>query len=198
MQPRSTRQGLAIALTGAALSGCGASLVETASLALAPAGTAHTEATVEIYSRIARGALLCWFGPSGGMRRTHVFHADVAPESKGGAAEIVLHERDEDAASPRALRAFRVTIVRAGTGSSVQSENLRLPPETGAAMQLDVARFARGDATCRDPSPATAAPAAAAQPAGATKGADGTAARSGAAAPGAKGTDAARGGAAAR
>lgn len=115
----------------------------------APSATVHAEPPVETYSRVARGILGCWFGPVGGMRRSHIFHADVAPEHKGGGSEIVLHVREEgNAPSPRALRAYRVSITGTGGGSSVVAENLRFPEAMGAAMQADVARWARGGSGC--------------------------------------------------
>lgn len=119
--------------------------------AFAPSATVHAEPPVEVYSRVARGILGCWFGPVGGMRRSHIFHADVAPEHKGGESEIVLHVREESGApSPRALRAYRVSISRMGDGSRAVAENLRFPEAMGAAMQADVARWAHGRGGCSD------------------------------------------------
>ena len=140
--------GLLVAVAGA---GCGESaavLLETASLAVSPSSTVHPEQPVEVYSRVARGALACWFGPSGSLKRTHIFHADVQPESKGGEAEIVLHERDSTAVSPRALRAYRIVIVRAASGSRMVSENLRLADALARDLQADAHRWATGKEGC--------------------------------------------------
>lgn len=145
--------GIALVTVAALLAGgCGQgaqALLQTAAVSLSPSASVHPEPTVEVYSRVARGALACWFGSSGSLKRTHVFHADVAPESKGGDVEIVLHERDQAAQSPRALRAFRISIVRSGSGSRMVSENLRLPEAVGRDLQADIRRWAAGETGCQ-------------------------------------------------
>ena len=105
------------------------------------------EPPVEIYSRIARGALACWFGTHGSLKKSHVFHADVAASEESG-AEIVIHERDEAAQNPRSFRAFRVTIARSGSGSTVSAENLRFPAYVGRDLDADVRRWAAGRTGC--------------------------------------------------
>lgn len=131
--------------------GCGTnldSLVATSSLGLTSNASVHAEPPVEVYSRVARGALACWFGPNGSLKKTLVFHADVAPESKGGTAEIVLHQRDTAAESPRSLRAYRIVIERTGEGSRMISENMRLPEAVARDMQADLGRWAGGQTGC--------------------------------------------------
>jgi hypothetical protein len=131
-----------------ALSGCsGASLPELPKLAL-PAGAAYSEPPAEIYTRIARGAMSCWFGSFGPLKGTHIFNAEVAPPSENAGAEIVIHERDPAAPSPRALRAYRIDIKRAPEGTFVAVENLKLREPLAAAMQEDVKRWAGGATGC--------------------------------------------------
>ncbi len=116
-----------------------------------PVASVHPNAPTEIYTRIARGANICWFGPQGSLKATHVFHADVQPPTSGGAAEIVLQQRDPVTAtsqSPRSLRAFRIVITASGDGSHMSSENLRFPETVGKTMQEDVARWAKGETGC--------------------------------------------------
>lgn len=127
--------------------GCGATSLSQ-SLGVAVGATAHAEPPVEIYSRIARGALNCWFGPTGSLKRTHVFHADVAPPAAGGEAEIVIHERDTTAQSPRSLRFYRISIKRAGEGSTVTIENLRFPEAVAKDLVADVVRWSGGNQAC--------------------------------------------------
>ena len=43
----------------------------------------------EIYSRIATGAMGCWFGASGPLKKDYIYHADADAPSRGGKAEIV-------------------------------------------------------------------------------------------------------------
>ena len=110
--------------------------------------TERVEPPVEIYSRIARGALRCWFGTQGSLKKTHVFHADVAPPSAGGGAEIAIYERDASGQVPRSVRAFRITIARSGDGSNVQPENFRMPEAVARDMDADVGRWAQGADAC--------------------------------------------------
>lgn len=141
--------GLCSMVLGAALAGCGTTSLP-ATLGSAPSST-HAEPPVEIYSRIARGALSCWFGAQGGLKKSHIFHADVAPDSAGGAAEIIVHERDDTAENPRSYRAFRVAITPAAGGSEVSAQNLRMPADVGREMGTDVIRWARGKPECGSP-----------------------------------------------
>ena len=135
-------------LVAVACTACGSNLLETASLSLSTDSTVHSEKPIDLYTKIARGALTCWFGPNGSLKKTHVFHADTAPEHKGGEVEIVLHQRDEVSPGPRALRAYRIAITRSGDGSQMLSENLKLPEPVAKDMRADLTRWARGDAAC--------------------------------------------------
>lgn len=102
----------------------------------------------ELYARIARGAQNCWFGGNGPLKSRYIFHADAAPPSKGGQAEIIIHEIDRSTPNPRGARAFRVTVTPSGETSTVQSENSRFTPEVAQVMSADVRRWARNDLTC--------------------------------------------------
>ena len=108
----------------------------------------RVEPPVEIYSRIARGALKCWFGTQGSLKKTHVFHADVAPASSVGGAEIAIYERDASGQTPRSVRAYRITIARSGEGSNTQPENFRMPEAVARDMTADVARWIQGPDDC--------------------------------------------------
>ncbi len=102
----------------------------------------------ELYARIARGAQNCWFGGNGPLKARYIFHADAEPPSKGGQAEIVIHEIDKSTPNPRGARAFRVIITPTGDTSSVQAENARFSLEVGERMSADVRRWARNDLSC--------------------------------------------------
>lgn len=122
-------------------------------------------AATELYTRIARGALICWFGRDGPLKRDYVYHADAEPPSRGGGADIVVHVRDLAAPSPRGLRAFRVVITPDGAASNFAVENLKMPEPVATRMTRDVARWAQDEAGCGDSVPlggwgAQAAPAA--------------------------------------
>lgn len=130
-----------------ALAGCETTSLVPATLGAAPA-TVHSEPPVEIYSRIARSALTCWFGSQGSLKKTHIFHADVAPEALGGGAEIVVHERDNAAENPRSFKAYIVVIAPAAGGSSLTAQNLRMPLDVAKEMHADVVRWAKGKPDC--------------------------------------------------
>ncbi len=134
---------------GVAAGGCGTTSLP-ATLGSAPSST-HAEPPVEIYSRIARSALICWFGAQGALKKSHIFHADVAPEATGGGAEIILHERDDAAENPRSYRAYKITVTPAAGGSEVVAQNLRMPSDVGRQMDADVIRWANGKPECGSP-----------------------------------------------
>lgn len=110
--------------------------------------TERAEPPVEIYSRVARGALRCWFGAQGSLKKYYVFHADVAPPSSGSGAEIAIYERDKAGQTPRSIRAFRISIASTGSGSKLQSENFRMAPEVARDMSADLGRWVQGQDTC--------------------------------------------------
>lgn len=120
----------------------------TASLSPPPQSVPPSvDSPVEVYSRVARGALRCWFGPEGSLKKTHVFHAKVEPPSNGGAAEIGVHTR-EAGSSHGVLRAFGVAITPSGSGSVVEAQNFRFPEPQAAIMIADVSRWAAGKDEC--------------------------------------------------
>jgi hypothetical protein len=102
-----------------------------------------------IYALVARGALNCWLGAAGPLRATHVFAAEAAPPSQGGAAEIVLHERDASLRDQRGPRALRLRFERVQGNVRVGISNLRLPAAMADATSRDVAAWAKGDGGCR-------------------------------------------------
>jgi hypothetical protein len=128
--------------------------------------TVHATGPVETYSRIARGALGCWFRSDGNFKKAYMFHADVEADSKP--AEITIHERDPNAPSPRSLRALKITISPSDQGSQVVVENLRFPASVGREMMQEIARWADDQPSCISPggpSLVIASPAATASPA---------------------------------
>lgn len=105
-------------------------------------------APTDVYSRIAAGAMSCWFGPAGPLKAGYIYHADADSPSRGGKAEIVVHERDRIGKDPRGARALRVDIAPEGDSARVLVENLRLPPDLGNSLKHDVDRWAGGAAGC--------------------------------------------------
>jgi hypothetical protein len=130
--------------------------IGTDATAAVPTGqsTVDTELIVpgtptEVYSLVARGALGCWFAANGPLKVTHVFHADAAPPSRGGRAEIVLHERDAALSDQRGARAFDVAFVGDGAGVRVGIAVIKIAPALAELMVRDVEVWAKGGAGCQ-------------------------------------------------
>jgi hypothetical protein len=120
----------------------------TSSLGGAPLPVSQSaDAPVDVYARVARGALKCWFGPEGSLKKTHVFHAKAESPTAGGAAEIDIHTR-ETGSNHGVLRAYGITIAPASGGSLVEAQNFRFPEEQANLMTADVSRWVRGKEGC--------------------------------------------------
>lgn len=155
-------------LTGLAAAAAGCSSAGTDTSALAPSGlslpslpslSAATVATppatetpvgsaTEIYSRVAQGAVGCWFGTKGPLKQDYIYHAEADAPSRGGKAEIVIHVRDMTQPNPRGAKAYRIRINPAGETATVGTENLKMPEIMAASMTTDVNRWAKGDQGC--------------------------------------------------
>lgn len=103
----------------------------------------------DAYSRVANKALNCWFGGHGPLKATHVFAADAPPPSSGAAAEIVIHEKDTGAPSPRGTRAFRITLARESDETTrLTLQAGKLAPDLVEAMERDTVAWGHGRDSC--------------------------------------------------
>lgn len=103
----------------------------------------------ELYTRIARGSVTCWFGASGPLKGRHIYHADAEPESKGGAAEITIFVKDTTAGpDPKALKAFQIAIKPTGGTPELGVENFKIEEPLATRLKADVARWAAGEEEC--------------------------------------------------
>lgn len=116
--------------------------------AILPKGEQIVGTPTELYTRIARGALTCWFGASGPLKSGYMYHAEAAPPSKGGRSEIIVRIKDKDAADPRSLRAYRVSITPGETGSMLETENVKIPEPLATSLGADVRRWAADEEGC--------------------------------------------------
>jgi hypothetical protein len=107
-------------------------------------------APTDVYARVARGAMACWFGTGGPLKAQYIYHAQARPASQGGTAEIVIHEIDRTSENPRGLRAYRIVIKPSGDVSALAIENLKLPEPLAASMKKDVHRWAAGAIGCTE------------------------------------------------
>ena len=136
------------------LAGCsGAALPELPSLATDTTSTGGKtvveDSPTDIYARIARGAMACWFGTAGPLKANYIYHASAEPPSKGGNANIVIRERDKGSNNTGGLRAFRVSVTPVDDESSeLVVENLKLPGPQAKSMTADVRRWATGAIGC--------------------------------------------------
>jgi hypothetical protein len=131
----------------------------------APIATATTVSgePVAIYTLVARGIHACWFGVGGPLRNTHVFRAEAQSQTKGGEAEIVIHERDLAQADQRGQQAVRIAFENAAGLVRVGITVTKVPPGYGEPMARDVAVWAKGQAGCELRASFPPAPEAAAQ-----------------------------------
>lgn len=102
----------------------------------------------EIYTRVARGVLTCWFGADGPLKARYIYHAEAEPASKGGSSEIKIMTRDAEADDPRALRAYRIVILPSDGKTKLEIENARLPDPLAASLKSDVERWSRDEPGC--------------------------------------------------
>lgn len=130
----------------------------------------------DIYSRIASGAMKCWFAVGGPLKTDYVYHATAAPASRGGKAQIAIHRRDPTQPNPRGAKAYLVDIDPTGEASAtVKTENLKMTDAFASAMTNDITRWTKGEEGCSQPSsvagwtPAAPQPVAEATPASKTK-----------------------------
>lgn len=140
--------------TGAACSG-GPQLPPLSTAALPKIAIGETgivaAGSTAVYARIASGANRCWFGGGGRLRRSHIMHADAASEHRGGAVEIVIHERAVDQPKIWGFKAYRISISETSGQSVVSVENARMPEQEEQRMRTEVLRWADGKEDCAVP-----------------------------------------------
>lgn len=124
----------------------------TAALQGAPLPLDLVAATpTEVYTRVARGVLSCWFGAAGPLKAGYIYHAEAEPASKGGASEIKIMTRETAADDPRALRAYRIVFAPSENKTRIEIENVRIPEPLATRLKSDVNRWSADEAGCEDP-----------------------------------------------
>jgi hypothetical protein len=104
----------------------------------------------EVYERIARGVLACWFGAAGPLKADYVYHAEADPPGKGGKAEIVIHERNRASDNPKGERGYRIGIAPDNETTTLTFENLKMAEGKAAAMEADARRWGAGGFGCAE------------------------------------------------
>jgi hypothetical protein len=105
----------------------------------------------EVYTRVARGVLTCWFGAAGPLKAGYIYHAEAEPASKGGGSEIKIMTRDAAADDPRALRAYRIVFAPSEDKTRIEIENVRIPEPLATRLKLDVKRWSGDEGGCEGP-----------------------------------------------
>ncbi len=156
-------------LGGFLAAGCSSSGNETAatslalpslpSLAAIGAGTAERPlgSATEVYARVARGAVTCWFAANGPLKKDYIYHAEADAPSRGGKSEIVIHAREVTQPNPRGAKAYRIKIEPKDEAATLETENLKMSEAVAAAMTSDVGRWSKGDQGCAGTSTAALA-----------------------------------------
>ena len=103
-------------------------------------------APVAVYTQLAQQIRACWMAPATTKLTKHGFHAEVSPND-ANTAKIIIYEKDPE--GKRGVQAFRINISGGGSGSTVQSENRRLDKALDGAFKADLARWSKGDQTCK-------------------------------------------------
>jgi hypothetical protein len=105
----------------------------------------------DIYARIARGAMSCWFGTNGPLKKDYIFHASADAPSRGGKAQIAIHQRDPTQPNPRGAKAYLINIDPTGESSAtIKTENLKMTDAFATAMTGDVGRWSKSDQGCAE------------------------------------------------
>jgi hypothetical protein len=103
----------------------------------------------ELYSRVARGAMSCWFAVGGPLKKDYIYQATADAPSRGGKAEIVIRRRDPIQPNPRGVKSYLVEIEPKGnSAATIKTENLKMPEAFASAMTDDVTRWSKGDQGC--------------------------------------------------
>lgn len=155
-----TAAALAVLLAGCSSLGPGGGAPapeDSPSLAILPAALPVFGHTVpgkpsELYTKLGRLAKACWFAPPAPLQVGYVFSADVAPESKGGVASIVIYQHNDGglhgASAERGLLAFEITLSPSGGKTVIATGNHRVPEAFAERMTQDVDRWADGETGC--------------------------------------------------
>lgn len=141
-------------LAGCALDG------KTPTLELADVGATSATAkfdvsSIELYTRIAQGAVSCWFGARGLLKGRYIYHAEAEPASRGGKSEITIHIR-QPLPNVRGKTAFRIDIMPSGEQAEIAVRNVDLPPDVSTFLMRDIEHWAAGQTACSTPPPETA------------------------------------------
>ena len=115
----------------------------------APAEEPPKGSATELYTKVARGAVGCWFAAAGPLKKDYIYHAEADAPSRGGKSEITIHNRDPSQPNPRGPKAYLIKIdSKDDANATIATENLKMAEPMAAIMAADVNRWSRGDTGC--------------------------------------------------
>ena len=124
-------------------------MLDSVAALTAPAEEPPKGSATELYTKVARGAVGCWFGATGPLKKDYIYHAEADAPSRGGKAEITIHKRDPSQPNPRGPKAYLIKIEpKDETNATIATENQKMPEPMAEAMAADVNRWSRGDTGC--------------------------------------------------
>jgi hypothetical protein len=103
------------------------------------------QSPVLVYAALAHEIKRCWLAPDAPRLPNHIFQADASTK-RGGSAKITIYEKREGVRF--GPEAFTISIEPQSGGSTINSENARLPSDMGGALQQDLARWSKGQEGC--------------------------------------------------
>jgi hypothetical protein len=139
---------VAVGATQIETSAAGSGTTDRVSEAYEAATTVAGDPT-SLYTLVARGIHACWFGAGGPLGNTHVFRAEAQSPTKGGQAEIIIHERDVALTDQRGPQALRIAFENNGGVVRVATKVLKVPPGYGDPLTRDVETWAKGGSGCQ-------------------------------------------------
>ena len=110
---------------------------------------------VDVYTRLARLAKLCWMSPPAPLTLGYLFTAEVAPESRGGSGSIVIFEKNTSLGikGDRGLVAYSMSLTASGDATTIGVQNGRISEGFANKMRSDVERWAAGETGCNEATP---------------------------------------------
>ncbi len=112
---------------------------------VAPSQVVAEDGPVAVYTQVAREIRRCWLAPVDPKLEGHGFRAEAPADAQQIKIDIFREVPDRKLGP----FAFRIDILPQGGGTLVTSRNVRLPDALADEFRGDIARWVKGDTTCR-------------------------------------------------
>jgi len=101
----------------------------------------------DIYQRIARVAVRCWFGPFGALHNRFMTSAEVPPDPSDEPVRMAVHRRLPDLKKPWGPSLLRIELTGTTT-TTLSFENVGLEPQISTQMSSAFTSWANGRTDC--------------------------------------------------